>query len=89
MKLPPLAFAALLDAAGVPAGDAVVVVGVVVDRPRDDVWGAQHAGLRTVLLTGRAVHGFDVRPDAVLPDLSGQLDVVDAWQARGGGGPSG
>lgn len=49
------------------------------DRPRDDVSGAQSLGMRTVLLTGRPVEPFDVRADVELPDLSGLLDVVDAW----------
>jgi HAD superfamily hydrolase (TIGR01509 family) len=69
------AFAAVLTAVGVRASEAVFVG----DRPRDDVLGAQAAGLRTVLLTGRDVDGCDVTPDAAIPSLSGLLDVLDTW----------
>jgi putative hydrolase of the HAD superfamily len=75
MKPHPEAFAALLSAVGVGAAEAVFVG----DRPRDDVWGAQRAGLRAVLLAGRPVEPYDVEPDAVLPGLAGLLDLVDAW----------
>jgi len=64
---------------GVAAGEAVFVG----DRPRDDVWGAQRAGMRAVLLTGRPAPAYDVVPDAVLPDLSGLLELVDRWSASG------
>ena len=70
------AFGALLSAVGVPAHEAAFVG----DRPRDDVWGAQRAGLRTVLLTGRPVPAHDVVPDAELAGLDGLLAVVDAWR---------
>lgn len=80
MKPHAQAFRALLDAVGVPAAEAVFVG----DRPRDDVWGAQRAGLRAVLLTGRPVPPCDVVPDAELPGLEGLLALVDAW--RGGQG---
>lgn len=76
MKPHPEAFRALLEAVGVPAEQAVFVG----DRPRDDVWGAQRAGLRTVLLTGRPVPAYDVRPDAELTGLAGLLAVVDRWR---------
>ena len=77
VKPHPEAFRALLDAVGVPAAEAVFVG----DRPRDDVWGAQRAGLRAVLLTGRPVEPWDVEADAALPGLEGLLDVVDRWRA--------
>ena len=70
------AFNAALSAVGVSPEEAVFVG----DRPRDDVFGAQAAGLRTVLLTGRDVDGYDVTPDAVIPALSGLLDVLDTWE---------
>ena len=75
MKPHPLAFLALLEALHTPAHTAVFVG----DRPRDDVSGAQGVGLRAVLLTGRAVEPFDVRPDAEIPELVGLLDVLDLW----------
>ncbi|MCU1692467.1 MAG: HAD-superfamily hydrolase, subfamily variant 1 [Frankiales bacterium] len=76
LKPHPEAFGALLRAVGVPAERAVFVG----DRPRDDVWGAQRAGMRTVLLRGRPVEGWDVVPDAELDTLDGLLEVVDAWR---------
>lgn len=76
MKPHPEAFRALVDAVGVQPREAVFVG----DRPRDDVWGAQRAGLRAVLLTGRPVPGYSVVPDAALPGLDGLLAVVDTWR---------
>ena len=70
------AFGTLLRALDVDAGEAVFVG----DRPRDDVWGAQRVGMRTVLLTGRPVPAHDVVPDAELPDLAGIVEVVDRWR---------
>ncbi len=75
MKPHPAAFDALLRAVDVPAEEAVFVG----DRPRDDVWGAQRAGLRTVLLTGRPVPDHDAEPDAALADLSGLPALLDSW----------
>jgi putative hydrolase of the HAD superfamily len=67
------AFLAVLG--DVDPADAVFVG----DRPRDDISGAQSAGMRTVLLTGRPVPPWDVTPDAAIPELAGLLDVLDAW----------
>lgn len=82
VKPHPEAFRALLAAVGVAPEEAVFVG----DRPRDDVWGAQRAGLRAVLLSGRPVPAHDVVPDAVLPDLSGLLALVDRWGVSAGRG---
>lgn len=76
MKPHPEAFGALLAAVGVCAAQAVFVG----DRPRDDVWGAQRAGMRTVLLAGRPVPAYDVVPDVELPGLAGLLEVIDGWR---------
>ncbi len=76
LKPHPEAFGTLLRALGVDPGEAVFVG----DRPRDDVWGAQRVGMRTVLLTGRPVQAHDVVPDAELPDLAGLVEVVDGWR---------
>ena len=76
LKPHPEAFGALLQALQVEAADAVFVG----DRPRDDVWGAQRVGMRTVLLTGRPVPPHDVVADAELPDLEGLVEVVDRWR---------
>ncbi|MCU1624373.1 MAG: HAD-superfamily hydrolase, subfamily variant 3 [Frankiales bacterium] len=75
MKPHPEAFAALLQELDVRPQEAVFVG----DRPRDDVSGAQGAGLRAVLLTGREVEPYDVRPDAALPELAGLLELLDGW----------
>ena len=77
MKPHPEAFRALCAALDV-APERCVFVG---DRPRDDVSGAQAVGMRTVLLHGRPVPSEDVTPDAVLPDLRGLVELVDAWRA--------
>ena len=76
MKPHPEAFRALLSAVGVEPERAVFVG----DRPRDDISGAQGVGMRTVLLTGRPVEGWDVVPDATLPSLAGLVELVDAWR---------
>ena len=76
LKPHPEAFGALLHALRVEPSQAVFVG----DRPRDDVWGAQRVGMRTVLLTGRPVPAHDVVPDAELPDLAGLVEVVDRWR---------
>jgi putative hydrolase of the HAD superfamily len=75
MKPHPEAFGALLSQLGVRA-DRAVFVG---DRARDDVAGAQGAGLRAVHLTGRPVEPYDVVPDAALPGLAGLLELLDSW----------
>jgi len=75
MKPHPMAFQALLDALGVAPARAVFVG----DRPRDDVAGAQGAGLRAVLLKGRPVPAYDVVPDASITALDELLALVDAW----------
>ena len=75
MKPHPEAFRALLRELDVAPEEAVFVG----DRPRDDVAGAQSAGLRTVLLTGRGVPAFDVVPDAAIPELANLPTVLEAW----------
>ena len=75
MKPHPEAFRTLLRALDVAPEDAVFVG----DRPRDDISGAQAVGLRTVLLTGRAVEGWDVTPDAAVPELADLPALLDAW----------
>jgi HAD superfamily hydrolase (TIGR01509 family) len=75
MKPHPAAFGALLSALDVPAERAVFVG----DRARDDVMGAQGAGMRAVLLTGRPVEPYDIVPDASLPSLDALLDLLDSW----------
>ena len=76
MKPHPAAFTALLDALGVSASSAVFVG----DRLRDDISGAQGAGMRAVHLTGRhPVEPTDIVPDAEMGSVAGLLDLVDRW----------
>ena len=75
MKPHPQAFQTLLRALDQQPEHAVFVG----DRARDDIAGAQSAGMRAVLLTGRPVPGADVIPDAEIPELAGLLAVLDSW----------
>lgn len=76
MKPHPEAFQTLLDALGVTAGRAVFVG----DRLRDDVEGAQGAGLRAVLLTGRhPVLPSATVPDAEMTSVAGLLELLPSW----------
>jgi putative hydrolase of the HAD superfamily len=58
--------------AAVDADDAVFVG----DRLYDDVWGAQHAGLKAVWVRNRHTPPYDVEPDAVIGDLSELPEAV-------------
>lgn len=72
----PEAFEAILTALGVDDPSRAVFVG---DRPWDDIFGAQRAGLRTVHRPRATVPHHDVEPDAVIHDLPALLAVVDGW----------
>jgi putative hydrolase of the HAD superfamily len=76
MKPHPDAFAAALDAVGVTEPSHAVFVG---DRPYDDIFGAQRAGLRTVLRPNAVVPPYDVVPDAVVQHLSDLFAVIDRF----------
>jgi putative hydrolase of the HAD superfamily len=71
------AFGAALAALGVSDPSRALFVG---DRPYDDVYGAQQAGLRGVLRKNPAVPPFDVRPDASIERLSELVPLVDTWR---------
>ena len=76
MKPHPSAFRQLLSSLDV-APERAVFVG---DRIRDDVAGAQSAGMRAVLLTGRhPVEATGVIPDAEMPSVAGVLTLLDTW----------
>ena len=75
LKPHPSVFAEALAALGVDAATAVFVG----DRPYDDVWGAQQAGLRGVLVANDHAPAWPVEPDAVISSLSELLAAVDAW----------
>ncbi len=72
----PEAFRRVLEALGVADASRAAFVG---DRPFDDVYGAQRAGLRAVLRPNPYAPAFDVEPDAVIDDLPALLGVIDRW----------
>ncbi len=76
LKPHPSVFRAALDAVGVADPTAAVFVG---DRPYDDVWGAQQAGMRAVLMANDHAPAWDVTPDAVVSNLSELPPLVDRW----------
>jgi len=78
----PLAFRAALDSVGVSDPAEAVYVG---DRLFDDIFGAQRAGMRAVLVPHSDIPDWQVgtelgEPDAVIHELSELLDVVDGWR---------
>lgn len=75
------AFAAILDALDVDAGNAVYVG----DRLWDDIFGAQQAGMRTIWIPHSQIPSEQVPDDSATPDAVAQrlLDVfaiVESWQ---------
>ena len=78
MKPHPQAFRDALDAVGVADPSRALFVG---DRPWDDIFGAQRAGLRTALRPNPAVPAYDVQPDIELGRLPELHDHLDAWSA--------
>jgi putative hydrolase of the HAD superfamily len=72
-------FVAALMAVGVRDPWRAVFVG---DRPYDDVWGAQQAGLRGVLRSNHIMPAYDVQPDAVIDSLPELLPLLDGWADR-------
>lgn len=81
-KPAPEAFAAAMDAVGVDDPGACVFVG---DRLFDDVWGAAHAGLRTIhvphsVIPREQVGHTEGEPDAVVASLGEVYDVVARWR---------
>ncbi len=79
LKPHPSVFAAALGALGVGDPAAAVFVG---DRPYDDIWGAQRAGLRAVLVANGHAPAWAVEPDATVAALGQLPAVVDAWSRR-------
>jgi putative hydrolase of the HAD superfamily len=70
------AFGAILEALGIEDPGEAAFVG---DRPWDDIYGAQNAGLRTVLRPNDLVPAYDVEPDARIDDLPSLIPVVESW----------
>jgi putative hydrolase of the HAD superfamily len=81
-KPAPEAFEAAFRAVGLEDPAACVFVG---DRLFDDIWGASHAGMRTVLVPHSDIPpeqlGHSVgEPDAVVHRLEEVYDVVRGWR---------
>jgi putative hydrolase of the HAD superfamily len=81
-KPSPLAFRAAMEAVGVTDPARCVYVG---DRLFDDVWGAQHAGMRAIHVPHSTIPPAQVghtegEPDAVAHRLSDVLTIVDGWR---------
>ena len=76
LKPHPSVFRAALDALGLIDPATAVFVG---DRPYDDVWGAQRAGLRGVLVANDHAPGWDVTPDAVIRRLEELPALLERW----------
>jgi putative hydrolase of the HAD superfamily len=77
----PEAFAAAMHAVGVTDPSRAVFVG---DRLFEDVYGAQQAGMRAVLLPHSTIPlnqqvGVDATPDAIIQRLSDLVPVIQAW----------
>ena len=72
------AFEQTLSLLGVSDPRRAVFVG---DRPWDDVFGAQRAGMRGVLRRNPLVPEYDVSPDAVIAELDELLHHVDRWSS--------
>jgi putative hydrolase of the HAD superfamily len=76
VKPHPHAFRAVLTALGVADPATALFVG---DRPVDDIWGAQQAGMRTALVRNTVAPSCAVRPDAEVGRLGHLLPLVDRW----------
>jgi putative hydrolase of the HAD superfamily len=76
VKPHPIAFRAALRALDVRPSRAVFVG----DRRYDDVFGAQSAGMRAVLVRpGPENDDYVVEPDATIDSLSELVRVLDGW----------
>jgi HAD superfamily hydrolase (TIGR01549 family) len=72
------AFQHVLDRLGVRAENAVMVG----DRPFDDVWGGQQAGMRAIWRPHPAAEPLgDVKPDAVIQQLTELPAIIAAWSS--------
>ena len=78
MKPHPSVFGAALAAIGVADPSRALFVG---DRPWDDIFGAQRAGLRTAQRTNPLVPSHDVRPDIEITRLPQLLDHLGDGRA--------
>jgi putative hydrolase of the HAD superfamily len=74
-KPAPAIFRHALDALQA-APEHAVFVG---DSPREDILGAQAAGMRAIWVRSAEFALGDVRPDAIIADLTELLAVLDSW----------
>ncbi|HUC59499.1 MAG TPA: HAD family hydrolase [Streptosporangiaceae bacterium] len=72
----PRAFRAAMASVGATDPARCVFVG---DRPRDDISGAQGAGMRAILVPHSEVPAFDVTPDAIISGLAELPAVIESW----------
>jgi putative hydrolase of the HAD superfamily len=77
VKPHPSVFHDALRAVGVEDPSRAVFVG---DRPYDDIYGAQGAGLRTVQRRVAGIPHFDVEPDATIDTLPELVALIDGWR---------
>jgi putative hydrolase of the HAD superfamily len=77
LKPHPSVFRAALDALEIDDPAAAAFVG---DRPYDDIWGAQQAGLHTVLVANDHAPAWDVSPDATIATLAELPAVIETWR---------
>ncbi|MQA01404.1 MAG: HAD-IA family hydrolase [Streptosporangiales bacterium] len=85
VKPHPEAFRHAMERVGVQTPASAVYVG---DRAYDDVYGAQRAGMRTVLVPHSDIPaaerwGEPAEPDATVQCLADLLPLVDEWRAAG------
>lgn len=80
MKPHPAAFHAALAALDLEDPAEAVFVG---DRPYDDVYGAQQAGMRGVLRHNPQVPPYAVEPDARIDTLPALLEHIARWRQPG------
>jgi putative hydrolase of the HAD superfamily len=73
----PRAFHQTLASLGVDDPGRAVFVG---DRPWDDIFGAQQAGMRTVHRPNHLVPDYEVTADATIDSLPALLEVVERWR---------
>ena len=76
-KPDPRAFRTALDALGIERPEDALYV----DRPYEDVWGAQRAGMPAVLLRNPHMTAYDVRPQAEIYRLEELPAILERWPA--------
>ena len=75
-KPSPQIFQHALQALGATPGEAIFVG----DNPREDIRGAQGAGMRAIWVRSREFPLGDAQPDAIVGELPELLAILDAWR---------